>query len=101
MNNKINNKRKFRSRPPVIVETAEDNISAVVGVGNEDGASVVVPVDVPDVHEVIDLAGYHRPSGLYRHCPILDGRRRRWPSGSSSAAADRDGCSGRLQFLND
>ncbi|RLN21708.1 hypothetical protein C2845_PM07G37790 [Panicum miliaceum] len=32
----MNNKRKFRSRPSVIVGAAEDDISVVVGVGDED-----------------------------------------------------------------
>jgi hypothetical protein len=48
----------------------------MVGIGDDEGASVVVPVGVPGV-VVEGRGGYHCPSGLHRHCPATaaEGRR--------------------------
>lgn len=73
------NSRSFRSKPPVIAVVA-DEVSAIL--------VVVIPVDVPDVVEVVDLAGYRCPSELYWNYLVVGGRRRQRPSDGSSAATD-------------
>jgi hypothetical protein len=82
-----------RTRPGAMVDTNP----AMAGVGDDVGAAVVAPIVVPGV-VVEECGGYHRPSGLHRHCPRTAAEGRRWPSSRSSAVRDRAAVVGRLEF---